>query len=133
MAVNENARFTGYASAIHLQDCSKIGHKSEKWQLRYNLLTRGHHEFFFDFILSLFSGLVNALSFISVPSLVLELRLFTINKWLTRIPKIEYTPIWVLGNIFRLELVTHTKFDTGVPNEMLINAAKRQGYSLSSF
>ena len=89
--------------------------------------------FFFDFILSLFSGLVNALSFISVPSLVLELRLFTINKWLTRIPKIEYTLVWVLGNIFRLELVTHTKLGTGVPNEMLINAAKRQGYSLSSF
>ena len=48
-------------------------------------------------------------------------------KGLTRNPEIGNTPIWRLGRI------KNTKFDTNVSNEMLLNAAKCQGYSFYRF
>ena len=52
---------------------------------------------------------------------------------LTRNLAIRNTPIWVLPNIWRLRWVRNTKFDTNVSNEMLLNAAKCQGYSFYRF
>ena len=54
-------------------------------------------------------------------------------KGLTRGPKIENNPVWVLPNIWRVGKVRDTKFGTKVSNEMLLNAAKYQGYSFYSF
>ena len=47
--------------------------------------------------------------------------------------KIGNTPIWVLLNIWRLGQIRDTKFGTNVFNEMLLNAAKYQGYSFYCF
>ena len=49
-------------------------------------------------------------------------------KGLTRNPKIGYTLVWVLPNIWRLGRVRDTKFRTKVSNEMSLKAAKCQGY-----
>ena len=54
-------------------------------------------------------------------------------RGLTRNPEIRNTPVWVLPNIWRLERVRDTKFGTNVSAEMLLNAAKCQGYSLYRF
>ena len=56
-----------------------------------------------------------------------------INKGLTRNLETRDSPIWVLPNIFRLRWVRDTKFGTDVPNEMLLHAAKCQGYSFFHF
>ena len=50
-------------------------------------------------------------------------------KELTRSLEIGNTPVWVLPNIWRLGRVRYTKFGRNVSNEMLLNAAKCQGYS----
>ena len=54
-------------------------------------------------------------------------------KRLTRNPESGNTTIWVLPNIWRLEKVRDTKFGTNVSNEMLLNPAKCQGYSVYRF
>ena len=54
-------------------------------------------------------------------------------KGLTRNPEIGNTHIWVFPNIWRLEWVMDTKFDTNVSNRMLLNDAKFQGYSCYRF
>ena len=54
-------------------------------------------------------------------------------KGLTRNPKIGNTLAWVLPNIWRLGQVRDTIFGTNVSNEMLLNAAKCQGYIFYSF
>ena len=54
-------------------------------------------------------------------------------KGLTRNLQIRYTLVWVLPNIWRLGQVRDTKFGKNVPNEMLLNAAKCQGYSFYHF
>ena len=54
-------------------------------------------------------------------------------KWLTRNPEIGNTPIWALPNTWGLERVRDTKFGIDVSNEMLLNAAKRQSYSIYHF
>ena len=52
---------------------------------------------------------------------------------MTRNPEIGNTPVWVLPNIWGLRQVRDTKFGTNVSNEMLLNAAKCQGYSFYRF
>ena len=54
-------------------------------------------------------------------------------KGLTRNREIGNTPVWVLLNVWRLGQVRETKFGTKVSNEMLLNAAKCQGYSCYHF
>ena len=54
-------------------------------------------------------------------------------KGLTRNLEIGNTPVWVLPNIWRLGWVKDTKFDMDVSNEILLNAAKCQGYSFDYF
>ena len=52
---------------------------------------------------------------------------------MARNPEIGNTPVWVLPNIWKLGRVRDTKFGTDVPNEILLNAAKCQGYSFYRF
>ena len=54
-------------------------------------------------------------------------------KGLTRNLEIGNTPVWVLLNIWSLGQVRNTKFGTEVSNEMLLNAAKCQGYRFFHF
>ena len=54
-------------------------------------------------------------------------------KGLTRNPKIGNISSRVLPNILRLGRVRDTKFGMKVSNEMLLNAAKCQGYSFYRF
>ena len=54
-------------------------------------------------------------------------------KGLSRNPEFGNTPIRVLSNVWRLGWVRNTKFDTNVSNQMLLNAAKCQGYSFYRF
>ena len=54
-------------------------------------------------------------------------------KRLTRNLEIRNTPVWGLLNIWRLERVRTTKFDTNVSNKILLNSAKCQSYSFYRF
>ena len=54
-------------------------------------------------------------------------------KGLTRSPEIGNTPFWVLPNMSRLGRVRDIKFRTDVSNEILLNAAKIQGYIFYCF
>ena len=54
-------------------------------------------------------------------------------KGLTKNPEIGNTFAWVLPNIWRVGRVRDTKFGAIVSNEMLLNAAKCQGYSFYRF
>ena len=86
---------------------------------------------FFDVNLFLLWSLGTSPSFMSVSSLVLELWQFTfIRDW----PENQKSviPPWVLP-IWRLGRVRDTKFGTDVPIEMLLNAAKCQGYIFYCF
>ena len=67
---------------------------------------------FLNFLLSIFVSVVN---------------------FLTENPEIGSTPIWVLPSTWRLRRVSDTKFGTNVSDEMLLNAAKCQGYSFYCF
>ena len=49
---------------------------------------------------------------------------------LTRNREIRKTPVWILPNIWRLEAVRDTTFGKDVSNDILLNAAKCNGYSL---
>ena len=55
------------------------------------------------------------------------------HKWLTRIPAIWNSPIWVLLNTWGLEKVRDTKLYTNIFNKMLLNTAKYQGYRFYRF
>ena len=90
----------------------------------------------FDFLLFLLSILVTGPGFMSILSVVLELWQFTfIRDWLeirkSEIPSSE-VPIWI-PNIWGLAWVRDKNFGPDVSNEMLLNAAKCQGYSFYLF
>ena len=84
---------------------------------------------FLDATLFLLSSLVTGPNFIT-GSGVMTIYLY---KGLTRNPEIGNTPVWVLPNIRRLGRVRDTTFGTDVPNEILLTAAKCQGYSFYRF
>ena len=85
---------------------------------------------FFGVALFLLSSLVTGPSFMWISSLVLELWQFSfIRDW----PEIGNTTVRVLPNIWRLRRVRDTKFNPSFFDEMLLNAAKCQGYSFYRF
>ena len=106
--------------------------KSEKWQWRHNFLTIFWRHC--DFFLLLFVYLVN-FSYWSTfcVKIIAGSGVMTIFFWLTRNPEIGNTPVWVSPNVWRLVQVRNTKFGTNVSNEMLLNAAKCQGYGFYCF
>ena len=87
---------------------------------------------FFDVVIFLLSGLVTGPTFMSISSLVLELWLFFFVRdwpeiWKWEIPLFKFcltSGDWGSRN---------TKFGTDVSNEMLLFAAKCQGYSFCRF
>ena len=81
----------------------QIGHELEKWQWHHNIITG--------------SGVM---------------RIFFCKR-LTRNLGVENTPVCVLLNIWRLGQARNTNFGMYVSNEMILNAAKWQGYSLYRF
>ena len=54
-------------------------------------------------------------------------------KGLLRNPEIGNTAVWISPNVWRLGQARDTKFGTHVPNELLVNDAKCQGYSCYHF
>ena len=54
-------------------------------------------------------------------------------KGLTKNQEIGNTHVWGLPNIWRLEQVRNTKFDTNISNKILLNATKSQGYGFYCF
>ena len=54
-------------------------------------------------------------------------------KGLTRNPEIRNTLVWISPNILKPGRVRDTRFGNNVSNEMLLNTAKCQGYSLYGF
>ena len=97
------------------------------WQWRHNLPTWLSSSVCFDFVLFPLSSLVTGPSFMSISSLVLELRHFLLWE-IDQKSGIRNTLVWVFLNIWRLGWVRETYFDTNVSNEMLLNTAKCQGY-----
>ena len=88
---------------------------------------------FFSVVVFLLSSLVTGPSFISLSLLVLELWQFlSIRDW-SEIRKSGNAPVWAFPNIWRLGWIWDFKFGRNVSNEMLLNAAKYQGYSVYRF
>ena len=97
----------------------QISHKSEKWQLRQNLLTWRHRHFFLLCLVSLVKFSYWSKFHVNI---ITGSRVMTIffYKGLT-----TNTPVWVLHNIWRLRQLKATKFGTNVSNEMLLNSASQ--------
>ena len=88
---------------------------------------------FIDIALFLLSSLVTTPSFMATSSLVLELWQFSFIRNWPEIRKSETPPSQFFPNIWRLGQVRNTKFDTNVSNEILLNAAECQVYSVYHF
>ena len=109
----------------------KICHKLIKRQWRHSLSTRRHCHFF------MFRVSLVKLSYRSKfhVNIITGSRVMTIFFYKGSDGNLEIgqMSVWVLPNIWRLKQVRNTKFDTNVSDEMLLNAAKWQGYSLYRF
>ena len=103
-----------------------------KWKRHHNVLTWRHCPIFWLCLVSLvkFSSCSKFHVNIIIGSGVMKIFFY---KRFTRNPEVGNTPFWVLPNISRLGWVRDTKFRTNVANEMLLNAANRQGCSFDCF
>ena len=108
------------------------GEKSEKWKWYHNLLIWGHHQIFWHWFVSHVNSSYWSKFHVNVITGSGVITIF-FYKRLTRNLEIGNNPIWVLPNIWRLRQVMDTKFGKNVSNEMLLNAAKCQGYSFCRF
>ena len=117
-------------SDIRFPDCSKLGNKLEKWG--HNLLTWSSSLNVYDDTLFLLKSLITGPSFMPISSLVLELWQFSFIRDWPDIQNLEY-PHLILPNIWRLGRIRDTKFGTNISNNMLLNAAKCQCYSMYRF
>ena len=124
--------FTDYASGIRLPDCSKLAiHRKND-----NDVTIFRHDIIVNFFWRCLVSLVNFSYWskfhinIITGSGVMTIYFY---KWLTRNPEIRNILVWVLTNIWRLGQIRNTTIGTDVFNEMLLNAAKCQGYSFYRF
>ena len=132
VTINENISFTDYASKIRLPDCSKL---AANWK-NHNDVTISRHNIIVNFFQDCFISLVNFsywskfnVNFITG----FGVKTILFYKGLTRNLEIKNTLVCVLPNIWRLGQVRDTKFGTNVSTEMLLNAAKCQGYSFYHF
>ena len=107
----------------------QIGHKLEKWEWRYNLLTWRDLQFFFFFLFGvtvfLLSSLVTSPSFMSKLLLVLQLWQFSVigdwpEIWKSEIPLSEFCPI--SGDLDKLEIQNLAKMSLMKSYWMLQNA-----------
>ena len=132
VTINENGSFTDYASGIRFPECSKlvINRKDDNdvtifrqdvivkvfWRC---LVSPVKSSYWSKFHVNIITGSgVMTISF---------------HKGLARNPEIRNNPVWLLPNTWRLGWDMDTKFGTNVSNEMLLNAAKSQGYGFHRF
>ena len=80
MTVNENITFTGYVYGIMLPDCYKLA-INQKMTMISHLSNMRSLSIFFNLVFFLLSSLVIGPSFLSITSLVLELRQFTFIRY----------------------------------------------------
>ena len=118
-----------YASEIRLPDCPKltINRKMTMTSQFSSMTSSSNFLTSFDVKFSCWSKF--HVNIITGPR-VMKIYFY---KGLTRNPEIGNTPIWVLPNFWWLGQVRDTKFDADVSNEMILNAAKCQGYSFYRF
>ena len=125
-------KFTDHASGIRLPDSSKLAINLKN----DNDIAICRHDVNIKISWRCFVSLVN-FSYLSNfhANIVTGSGVMTIYfyKGLTRNPKIRNTPVWILPNNWRLRQVRNTKFGTDVSNEILLNAAKCQGYTFYRF
>ena len=124
--------FTDYESGIWLLDRSKL---AVNWKNSDDVIIFRHDvivKFLWRCIVSLvkFSYWSKFHVNITTGSGVMTISFY---KGLTRNPEMGNTPVWVLLNIFRLGRARNTKFGTNFSYQMLLNAAKCQGYSFNRF
>ena len=110
----------------------QIGCKLEKCQWRYNFMTWGYRKFFWPHFIFLVNFSYWSKFHVNIITGSGVITIF-FYKRLIRNPEIRNTPIWVLPNIWRLGPIKNTKFGTNIFNKMLLNVAKRQGYSFHHF
>ena len=129
ITVSENVSFTNQLSRIRLPDCSKlaINRKNDSdiiicW-----------HDNIIKFFWCYFASLVKFSYWSKFQvNIITSSRVTFIRDW-PEICKIGNTPIWVLPNIWGLGQVRDIKFGTDVPNKMLLNAGKYQGFNFYCF
>ena len=123
--------FPGYPSVIWLLDCSN------KLAINWNNdkdVTAFWHDVIVKFFWRCFVSLTELLVLVSRQC---HHCLWSYDnffyKELTRNPKIENTPIWVLLNVWKLGQIRDTKFGTKFSNKISLNTVKYQGYSFYRF
>ena len=124
--------FIDYASGILLLDCSKLAINRKN----NNDVTVFRHDVIVNFLSGCFVSLVKFSCFHkSHVNIITSSRVMTIYfcRRLTRNPEIGNIRVWVLPNIWRFGQVKDTKFGKDVSYEILLNAAKCQGYSFYRF
>ena len=123
---------SNYASGMLLPDCYKLAINPKK----DNGVTLYWHDFIAKFFWRFFVPLVR-FSYWSKfhVNIVTGSGVMTIffYKGLTRNQEIGNILAWVLSNIWKLGRVRDTKFGKNISYEMLMNAAKCQGYSFYCF
>ena len=123
VTVHENVSFTDYTSGLWLPDCSKLAknpiNDNDDNICWYNVIVK-----WFWCYCVYFSSLATGPSLTSISLLAPYLWQFSFIKHRPEIWKSE---------LQRLRQVKDKKFVTNVSNEMLLNAAKCQGYSFYRF
>ena len=104
----------------------RISHKLDKLQRLHSFLAWRRRQFFWLCFVSLIRFSYWSKCHVNI---ILELWQFSFHKGLTRNQEIRKTLVWVLPNIWILGQVMDTKFGVNVSNDMLLNAAKFQGFS----
>ena len=127
VTITQNIRFKDYASGNWLPKTSF--HFSINRKSRHNLAIWGHRAFFWRFV-SLAKIIYWSQFYVNIIAGSGVMTIF-FHKGLTK--KFGNTPVWVLPNTWRLGRVRDTLFGTNVSDEMLLNAAKYQGYSFYPF
>ena len=123
-------------SGIRPPDCSKLA-KNPK---NDNDVTIFRHDVIVNFFWGCFVSLVKFsywskfhVNIITGSGVTIISFIDFFHQGLTRNPEIGNTLVWVLLNMWRLGRFRETGFGTDVFNEMLLNAAKCQGYSFYRF
>ena len=128
MTVNENVSFTYCTFTIRLLDCSRL---AINWKTDNDITISQHYVgvSFFDVGLFLLWSLVTGPSFMSISSLFLELRQFSLARDWPELRKSEIPPSefhQIYGDWGKLII---PRFSTNFSKEMLLNVVKRQDYS----
>ena len=125
VTINQNVRFTDYASGISLPNNFRL---AINWKNDNDITfsDMASSSKFFDVLFFFVKFHVNTMAGSGVVTIFYY-------KRLTRNLEIGNTPIWVLPNIWRLGPVRDSKFGTNFSNKMSLNNAKVQGCNFYRF